>query len=91
MKSLFKRAVRDVVPQQIVERRDKMGFPVPLHLWVQGPCRDFFHDILLSDRARQRGIFDPDAVEKLLDHQRPFNRRLWGMLCLELWHREFID
>lgn len=91
MKHLLKRAVRDVLPERIMKRKDKMGFPVPLHMWVQGPCRDFFCDTLLSTRARQRGIFDVGEVEKLMQYQRPFSRRLWGMLCLELWHREFID
>jgi asparagine synthase (glutamine-hydrolysing) len=91
MKALFKQAIGDVLPRRILERKDKMGFPVPLHLWAQGPCRDFLHDILLGERSRQRGIFKPVEIETLMDYQRPFSRRLWGMLCLELWHREFID
>jgi asparagine synthase (glutamine-hydrolysing) len=91
MKYIMKEAVKDIVPPNILQRKDKMGFPVPLHLWAAGPCRDFFRDTLLSSRAAQRGIFEPAEVEKLMDYQRPFSRRLWGMLCLELWHREFID
>lgn len=91
MKHLLKRAVQDVLPERIMSRKDKMGFPVPLHMWVHGPCRDFFGDTLLSGRAKQRGIFEPREVAKLMDYQRPFGRQLWGMLCLELWHREFID
>jgi asparagine synthase (glutamine-hydrolysing) len=91
MKHIMKLAARDILPPSIMARKDKMGFPVPLHLWAAGPCREFFHDILLSDRARQRGVFDPVEVERLMDSHRPFSRRLWGMLCLELWHREFLD
>lgn len=91
MKFILKEAVRDLVPKSIMERKDKMGFPVPLHLWAQGSCRDFFRDHLLDHRARQRGIFEPAEVKKLMSYDRPFSRRLWGMLCLELWHREFID
>ena len=91
MKHILKQSVRDLIPPRIMERKDKMGFPVPLHLWSKGACREFFRDHLLDDRARQRGIFDPAEVEKLMVYERPFSRRLWGMLCLELWHREFID
>jgi asparagine synthase (glutamine-hydrolysing) len=91
MKYILKRAVGDLVPQRVMERKDKMGFPVPLHLWARGPCRGFFCDVLLSDQARERGIFEPAEVEKLMNYERPFSRRLWGMLCLELWYREFID
>jgi asparagine synthase (glutamine-hydrolysing) len=91
MKHILKQAVRDLIPARIMERKDKMGFPVPLHLWSRGPCREFFFDHLLDDHARSRGIFDPVEVEKLMSYERPFSRRLWGMLCLELWYREFID
>jgi asparagine synthase (glutamine-hydrolysing) len=53
--------------------------------------RDFVHDILLSDRARQRGLYRHQRVEQLLAEDAPFDRELWGVLCLELWHRAFLD
>lgn len=91
MKHLFKESVRHAVPKNIFERKDKMGFPTPLTQWTKGPARDFVRDTLLSDRARQRGLYDPRAVEKALDNEREFGRVVWGLLCLELWHRIFID
>jgi asparagine synthase (glutamine-hydrolysing) len=90
-KYALKRAVAGVVPNEILERQDKMGFPVPLHLWSKGPVRDFFADILLSERCRTRGIFERREIERLLDHEAAFGRQLWGMVNLELWHRQFID
>jgi asparagine synthase (glutamine-hydrolysing) len=91
LKFLLKRAAGDVVPPRILARKDKMGFPVPLHRWVRGRSREFVHDMLLSPRARQRGLFDPCQVERLLATEPPFSRRVWGLLNLELWHRQFID
>ncbi|HEX5387039.1 MAG TPA: asparagine synthase (glutamine-hydrolyzing) [Gemmatimonadales bacterium] len=91
MKYILKRAARHVLPQSVLARRDKVGFPVPLHHWARGEARTFFRDVLLSSRARTRGIFDPCRVEQLLDEEAAFGRRLWGMVNLELWHREFID
>ena len=91
LKYLLKRATRDLVPRKVRARKDKMGFPVPLHLWAKGPAREFFHDILLSPTARTRGIFNPRAVERLLRQERAFGRRLWGLANLELWLREFTD
>jgi asparagine synthase (glutamine-hydrolysing) len=64
---------------------------VPLHLWAKGASRTFFADVLLSSAARERGLFEPRAVERLLDDESAFGRRLWGLLNLELWFREFID
>jgi asparagine synthase (glutamine-hydrolysing) len=91
MKYILKRAIKDLVPSKILTRKDKMGFPVPLHLWAKGQTRDFFRDILLSSACRTRGLFDPCQIEALITHDRPFSRRLWGVLCLELWFQQFID
>jgi len=91
MKYVLKRAIRDIVPARILDRKEKMGFPVPLHLWAKNKARDLFADVLLSDRCRQRGLFDPAVVEGLLDREHAFGRRLWGLLNLELWYRTFMD
>jgi asparagine synthase (glutamine-hydrolysing) len=90
-KRVFREAVRHLLPAEIFDRKDKMGFPVPLNQWARGPLRDFLSDILLSDRARQRGVFRPKAVEDLLLKEKSFGRQLWGLLCMELWFRAFAD
>lgn len=90
-KRVFREAVRQLLPEVIFRRQDKMGFPVPLGEWSKGPLRDFVRDILLGDRARQRGVFQPKAVETLLEEERSFGRQSWGLLCLELWFRAFMD
>jgi asparagine synthase (glutamine-hydrolysing) len=59
--------------------------------WLRGPIRDFVGDILLGQRARSRGIYRLEGLEKLMRTEAPFDRELWGVLCLELWHRAFID
>lgn len=91
MKYLFKQAIRDLLPPTVLDRRDKMGFPVPLQLWARGRAKDFFHDVLLSRRARERGLFDAGAVERLIRQESAFSRTLWGVLQIELWHQQFID
>ena len=51
-------------------------------------------DILLDQTARNRGIFEPKAVETLLQqHQRgePRGDQIWALMILELWYRTFID
>jgi asparagine synthase (glutamine-hydrolysing) len=91
MKHLFKEAVRNTVPQPIFDRKDKMGFPTPLAQWTKGVARDFVRSILLSPNARQRGLYDVAQIERVLENEREFGRVVWGLLCLELWHRIFID
>jgi asparagine synthase (glutamine-hydrolysing) len=91
VKHLFKEAVRNKVPTKILERKDKMGFPTPLTQWIKGVAREFVRDTLLSDRVRQRGIYNIAAIQRAIDNERDFGRVVWGLLCLELWHRVFVD
>jgi asparagine synthase (glutamine-hydrolysing) len=91
MKHLFKEAVRNTVPRQIFERKDKMGFPTPLTQWTKGVAREFVRDTLLSGRALERGLYNASEVTKALNSEREFGRVVWGLLCLELWHRVHID
>jgi len=91
MKYALKRAIGDIVPERILRRKDKMGFPVPLHLWARGDAQEFMKDTLLSSRCRARGIFDMASVEELLDGEVLFGRKIWGLLNLELWYRQFMD
>jgi asparagine synthase (glutamine-hydrolysing) len=91
MKHLFKETVKNLVPPAILARKDKMGFPVPFAQWTRGVARDFVLETILSNRARQRGIYDMAAVERAVVNEKEFGRVVWGLLCLELWHRIFID
>jgi asparagine synthase (glutamine-hydrolysing) len=91
MKYILKKAAHGLLPASVTARKDKMGFPVPLHLWARNRAADFFKDVLLSSACRQRGLFDPAEVESLMQHEEAFGRRLWGLLNVELWHRQFID
>jgi asparagine synthase (glutamine-hydrolysing) len=86
-KYIFKKAVRNRVPKTILERKDKM----PLSYWMKGPLKKFVEDILLGKTARKRGMYDNKAVKKLLLKENVFDRRIWGLLNLELWFRTFID
>jgi asparagine synthase (glutamine-hydrolysing) len=91
MKHILKQAMGDVLPPRILHRKEKMGFPVPLHLWARGRAHEFFADTLLAQRSQERGLIDREEVGRLLDDEAPFSRRLWGLLNMELWHRQFID
>lgn len=91
-KYALRAAVGDLIPEVVRNRKDKKGFPVPLHLWARrGPVRDFFRDVLLSRAARDRGMWNLPAIEALLDREHAFGRRLWGILNLELWFQTFLD
>src|SRR5205823_4404238 len=92
LKHALKEAARGDVPESIIDRRDKMGFPVPLGEWMKGELREFLLDTLGSERALTRPYLDPRFdVRTLLDREGKFGRSLWGLLSLELWQQEFHD
>ncbi len=93
-KYLLKSVMAGVLPDRIL-RRAKQGFGVPIDRWFRGDCRDFLRDILLSTNAMARGYFRPERVKWLIDeHQKgttDYSTRLYALLMLELWHREYVD
>jgi asparagine synthase (glutamine-hydrolysing) len=93
-KAVLRAAVRDLVPPAILSRR-KMGFPVPMGRWLATDFAPLVADLVLGPRARARGLFEPDAIARLVREHRAgtaqHGDRLWLLLNLEIWQRVFID
>ena len=93
-KYIFKKAVEPYLPHDIIHRK-KMGFGVPIDHWFRHELRDMVRDTLLSQRAIQRGYFQREYIEQILDrHQNggeSWQYLIWNLLMLELWHLMFID
>jgi asparagine synthase (glutamine-hydrolysing) len=91
-KALLKKAMHGLVPQSIINRKDKMGFPVPLKHWLKkGPVRDFINDTFLSQPCRERGLYKRKELKKMVDKPGVAGRSLWGALSLEIWHQTYMD
>lgn len=92
-KALFKRAMRGVLPDEIIDR-PKQGFGVPLAHWFRGDLGGFLSDVLLGETCRKRAIFRPDYLEKVIgmnDRGRDLDMQLWTLVSFELWCRTFLD
>ena len=93
-KWLLKRIARRRLPSGIVDRR-KWGFKVPLAQWFSGPLAPLLREVLLSPAANGRGYFREAEVRRLIDAhvsgRRNYEKQLWILLLLELWHRMFVD
>ncbi len=93
-KSLFKSAMEPYLPRELLYR-PKMGFGCPVDHWFRSELKEFAYDVLLSRSARDRGLFRPDYVRRLLDEHctltREHHTRLWALLMLELWFQMWID
>jgi asparagine synthase (glutamine-hydrolysing) len=91
MKHLIKQVFRDVLPVEILNRRDKMGFPIPLKEWFDHELKDFVSDIFSTMANRSRPYLNGEAMLRNLNNTARFSRKSWGLLSLELWHQQFHD
>ncbi|MBW0012744.1 N-acetylglutaminylglutamine amidotransferase [Mycobacterium sp.] len=88
-KGVLKEAARRVIPSEVIDR-PKGYFPVPALTHLEGPYLDLVRDALYAPVAKERGLFDTDAVDALLAD--PNGRltplrgnELWQIALLELW------
>lgn len=91
MKNVLKNSMQSYLPNTIFNRKDKMGFPIPLNDWIKGEAREFVHDVLSSSKALNRDLIDNRKVLAKLDGESKFGRNIWGLLCMELWQQRFHD
>jgi asparagine synthase (glutamine-hydrolysing) len=88
-KGVLKEAARRVIPSAVIDR-PKGYFPVPALKYLEGPYLDLVHDALHAPEARERGLFEPAYVERLLaDPNEELTalrgNKLWQLGLLELW------
>ena len=87
-----KQILRDVlskyVPRNLFEK-PKMGFGVPFGNWLRGPMRDWAEELLLEDRLKKDGFFDPIAVRAAwaahLAGRGSNEYLLWNVLMFNTW------
>ena len=93
-KRIFKRAVAPLLPPEILTKK-KSGFSLPVARWFRNELAPLLHANLLDEKAQRRGLFQPAFIRRMVgEHiagRRDWSSRLWALLFLELWFREFID
>ena len=93
-KYILKEAFKEFLPEVIFKRR-KMGFGVPVSRWFRNELKDYVYEILLDSRTLNRGYFKKEGIERVLnDHielRYDHSAKIWALLFLEIWFRVFID
>jgi len=94
LKYILKKALTKALPEEILSR-GKMGFGIPVDNWFRGELKKYAYEILMSEQCVKRGYFKKENIKRMLDDHSDGNNnygaRIWTLLNLELWHREFID
>ena len=91
---LKKLAERVGVPKEVLYR-PKRGFSLPLGHWMRHELKEMIVSTLSEPQTMQRGYFNPKGVRRMLDEhfqgRRDHSPRIWRLLMLELWHRNFLE
>jgi len=88
-KHILKEIGRQIIPSEVIDR-PKGYFPVPALKYLRGPYLEQVQAVLNQPAARQRGVFQPDYVDELLQnpeaHITPLRgSKLWQIALLEFW------
>jgi asparagine synthase (glutamine-hydrolysing) len=90
-KVFMRRALRGILPDEIVNRKDKLGYPTPFSQWLRGPLRNEV-ETFLNDTAFKRDWYLPRMPQKLwsdhLNGARNNDAAIYRMISAELWYRQ---
>lgn len=92
-KYILKKSLKEIVPYENLYRK-KCGFTFPLGKWMSGDLSKYMKSILFSKLINSRGLFDKSFVKELVQshtEQHDVGNKLWALLTLELWFREYFD
>jgi asparagine synthase (glutamine-hydrolysing) len=94
-KILLRRAMTGILPEETRTRIKKTGWNAPTHRWFTGRGLERLRDLVASRRFRERGVYDPPAVERIIDEHaaivasaEPRENHmmfLWQLVNLETW------
>ncbi|MBL7131196.1 MAG: asparagine synthase (glutamine-hydrolyzing) [Candidatus Omnitrophica bacterium] len=83
-KYILRKAARGIVPDEIIDRKDKKGLITPVFQWFSKELYEWTNDLISSFKERQIGIKRPRRRGE-------FDRYLYTLVSLELWYRAFIE
>jgi asparagine synthase (glutamine-hydrolysing) len=92
-KWLLRQVLYQYVPRELIDR-PKMGFGVPIDLWLRAELRDWAESLIAPDRLEREGFFNVQAVRQLwTEHlSGKFDRcyLLWNILMFQSWLEQHI-
>jgi asparagine synthase (glutamine-hydrolysing) len=93
-KWILKKAMEPYLPHEVIYR-PKTGFGAPIRQWMQHDLREFLGDLLSTDSLQRRGLFDHDAVHRLIENNDAgkvdASYTLLSLMCIEIWCRNYLD
>lgn len=93
-KHLLKKGVESILPNDIIYRK-KQGFDAPVKEWLRKQWAGYSESTILGSRLVSDGILNKNFIRYLMDMhlagKGKFDRPIFALLNLCLWHKRFID
>ncbi|HRO44685.1 asparagine synthase (glutamine-hydrolyzing) [Agriterribacter sp.] len=93
-KYILKKVAEDYLPKEIIYR-PKASFGAPIRSWISGELRPLVDELLSEDAVNQREIFNYNYIRRIIDNDRKGAEdnayRLYMLITMELWFRQYID
>jgi asparagine synthase (glutamine-hydrolysing) len=95
-KIVFKEAVKDILPEMISSRTDKIGFDTPVdEFFRKEKIAAFCREIIYSDSFRNRPYWKWKKIEEMfllhINNKKNYGREIWKWINIELWLRTFFN
>jgi len=91
-KAVLRTGMSELVPPEVLARRDKMGFVTPEEVWARQSGAEEFRRALAEAIVTCKGIVKPAAKELLEDAiagHRGYDSAVWRIISLGTWMRRF--
>ncbi|HDJ23659.1 MAG TPA: asparagine synthase (glutamine-hydrolyzing) [Candidatus Aminicenantes bacterium] len=93
-KYILKKAMEPYLPREILSRR-KIGFDIPLGVWIKNELKDFVQEILSPEALQKHGFFNQKFITQILNEhfEGKHNHRqlLWPLIIFQFWYNFYLD
>jgi asparagine synthase (glutamine-hydrolysing) len=95
-KYIHRESLKNMVPKEIMERKDKVGFLAPgEHFWLRNEMKPYMENLLDSSDFKNRSIYNHQFIKeeykKYLNGNPAYANMLWQIMALEIWFKKFVD
>lgn len=91
-KWLMRRLLEKYVPSALFSR-PKMGFGVPIGVWLRGPLKEWAENLMSEKKLKDAGILNAPLIrrrwEEHLSGARNWQYVLWGVLMFQSWYEQY--
>jgi len=93
-KYIFKEAMGHILPKEILNRREKMGFIIPIKNWLREDLREMMGDALSEVSIKREGFFNYPYIKTLIDEhlsgRKDHWHKLWALMVFMMWKKRWM-